>query len=67
MPGMSGVDVLRTLKLAGAYLPSIVITAHDEPGAREECMRQGALAYLLKPIDDQLLLEALSRAMPARP
>ena len=63
MPGMSGVDVLRTLKLAGAHLPSIVITAHDEPGAREECMRQGAFAYLLKPIDDQLLLEALRRAV----
>ena len=63
MPGMSGVEVLSALKSAGARLPSIVITAHDEPGSREQCLREGAVAYLLKPVDDQVLLEAITRAL----
>lgn len=59
MPAMSGVEVLRTLIRAGARLPTIIITAHDEPAAREECLRQGVVAYLRKPVDDRVLLGAL--------
>jgi FixJ family two-component response regulator len=63
MPGLAGSEVQRTLRLAAAHLPTIVITAHDEPGTRAECMELGAIAYLLKPLDQQALLEALNRAL----
>jgi FixJ family two-component response regulator len=63
MPGLSGAEVQRALNVAGAHLPVIIITAHDAPGAREECMRQGAFAYLCKPLGDHGLLNAVALAV----
>jgi FixJ family two-component response regulator len=63
MPGMSGLQVLRKLKAAGLLLPIVVITAHDEPETREQCLSSGARAYLRKPLEDRLLLNAISAAM----
>jgi DNA-binding NarL/FixJ family response regulator len=40
-----------------------LITAHDAPSAREECLREGAIAYLLKPVDQHVLLDAVRRAV----
>ena len=63
MPGMSGLQVLRRLKAAGQRLSIVVITAHDEPETREHCIDAGACAYLRKPLEDRLLLNAISAAM----
>ena len=49
IPGLSGVEVQRALYDAGARVPTIIITAHDAPGMRKECMRPGAFAYLSEP------------------
>ncbi len=65
MPGMSGLQVLRRLKAAGHLLPVVVITAHDEPETREQCLEAGAGAYLRKPLEGRLLLNAISAAMRA--
>jgi FixJ family two-component response regulator len=63
MPGMSGLQVLCKLKAAGQRLSIVVITAHDEPETRERCIDAGACAYLRKPLEDRLLLNAISAAM----
>lgn len=63
MPGMSGLQVLRKLKAAGQRLSVVVITAHDEPETREQCLAAGACAYLRKPLEDRVLLNAISAAM----
>jgi FixJ family two-component response regulator len=60
MPGMSGLQVLQALKAAHTLLPAVVITAYDEPATREQCLAAGAAAYLRKPLDDRLLLNAIS-------
>ena len=39
------------------------MTAHDSSSAREECLREGAVAYLRKPLDESMLLNALSLAL----
>jgi FixJ family two-component response regulator len=65
MPGLAGTDVQRQLNCAGAHLPVVLITAHDAPSVREECMRQGAVAYLCKPIEVGALLQAVTLAMVA--
>ncbi len=69
MPGMSGLQVLRKLKSLGQRLSIVIITAHDEPETRDECIDAGACAYLRKPLEDRLLLNAISAAMraPATP
>ena len=60
MPGLSGLEVQQALNKAGAKFPVIIITAHDAAGVgREEAMSQGAVAYLRKPVDAGVLLEAV--------
>lgn len=63
MPNLRGADVQRALNRAGAHFPVIIMTALDSPNAREECLREGAFAYLRKPLDERLLLDALRRAL----
>ncbi|MFK8015235.1 MAG: LytR/AlgR family response regulator transcription factor [Gammaproteobacteria bacterium] len=59
MPGMSGFDLLR--KIAGADMPIIIfVTAFDQFAI--EAFRANALDYLLKPIDDAQLANAVERA-----
>ena len=59
MPGLTGLDVLERLAASGAQLPTVVITAYDEPGSRERCLASGALAYLRKPLDEHILLDTI--------
>jgi FixJ family two-component response regulator len=62
MPGMSGLHVLQRLQQSGLQLPAIVITAYDEPETRNHCLAAGASAYLRKPLEDRLLLDAVASA-----
>jgi FixJ family two-component response regulator len=63
MPSMSGLELQHHLARAAIRIPTVVITAHDEPGSRERCMAAGAAAYLLKPIRKTALLSAIDKAM----
>ena len=65
MPGLSGAEVQQALKVARAQFPTVIMTAHNEPGVREECLRQGAVAYLCKPIEVGALLQAVTLATVA--
>jgi FixJ family two-component response regulator len=62
---MSGLDVLRHLAGAGAEIPTIVATAQDEPGMRHRCELAGAVAFLVKPLMADTLLETI-RSTTAR-
>jgi FixJ family two-component response regulator len=65
MPEITGLDLQRHLMRAGMKIPTIVITAHDEPGIRERCLSAGAVAVLLKPIDSSNLTNAINAAVDA--
>ena len=71
MPGMDGVDVMRFLAECGIDIPTIVITAHDEPATRNRCLGAGAAAYLRKPLDAEELLKTIddvvARTRPVGP
>jgi FixJ family two-component response regulator len=66
MPGMSGPDLHRNLKIRRPELPVIFITADREEGLRLQMLEQGAVACLFKPFSDTALLDALRRALPYR-
>ena len=59
LPAMSGFDMLAALRARGERIPVIAITAHDEPGVREDALRHGAAAYLAKPFHAAALLAAI--------
>lgn len=65
MPCMSGLQVLHALKAARRLLPVVMITAHDAPDARDQCLAAGAAAYLRKPLDQHVLLGTISAAVNA--
>jgi two-component system response regulator FixJ len=63
MPGMSGVDLLRQLKARGSTMPVIVITGHGDIQLAVEAMKVGAVDFLEKPFDDEVLLASVSAAL----
>ena len=66
MPGMSGLQLLNTMRSGKQRVPTVIITAHDEAETREQCLAAGACAYLRKPLEDRLLLNAISAAIRSR-
>src|SRR5579862_5336498 len=56
MPGLNGRDMLRRMGGAGVQIPVIVVTAHDQPELRDQCMAEGAAAYLAKPLQRERLV-----------
>jgi CheY-like chemotaxis protein len=53
------------LRKAGIKIPTIVITAYNEPGLRERCQSAGATDLLTKPINQERLIGAIEVAMEA--
>jgi FixJ family two-component response regulator len=65
MPDMTGLELQRHLVRSGLRIPTIVITAHNEAGARERCEQAGVAAFLSKPLQDTSLLAAIDDARGA--
>ena len=63
MSGTNGFEVQSQLVKAGKWLPIIIMTGHDTPDARARALAGGAATYLLKPVDDQVLLDAIAKAI----
>jgi FixJ family two-component response regulator len=62
MPEITGLELLHRLKRNGVDIPSIVITAHNEPGLRKRCQCAG-VAFLIKPFDGNALISAINSAV----
>ena len=62
MPDMSGVELLRSLKAADLQIPSIVITGHGDVPMAVAAMKAGALDFIEKPFEEELLIDAVNRA-----
>jgi FixJ family two-component response regulator len=63
VPGLSGFEIQRRLADAGIDLPMVLITGKDEPEFRDRAIAAGAAAYLLKPLDEQDLMNAIDLAI----
>jgi len=63
MPEITGLDLQRHLVRSGINIPTIVITAHSEPGLRERCQSAGASAFLVKPLDGKTLIGEINSAV----
>ena len=63
MPGMSGLQLQQTLIARACRIPTIFITAHGDAKIRLQAMRAGAVEFLAKPFDDEILLENVRAAL----
>src|SRR6266446_6148583 len=63
MPKMSGLQLQATLKEEECNIPIIFITAHGDARMRIRAMRDGAVEFLAKPFDHQLLLKTVRAAL----
>jgi len=66
MPEMSGIELLRRLKELKIAVPVIVITGHGDVSLAVEAMKIGAVDFLEKPFDDEVLLASVESALRQR-
>lgn len=62
MPDLNGVELLHRLRAAQLRIPSIVITGHGDVPMAVEAMKAGALDFIEKPFEDEVLIDAVRRA-----
>jgi len=63
MPKMSGLQLQARLKEEECDIPIIFVTAYGDARLRIQAMREGAVEFLSKPFDHQLLLKTVRAAL----
>jgi two-component system, LuxR family, response regulator FixJ len=63
MPQISGIDLLRRLKALDITMPVIVLTGHGDISIAVESMKIGAVDFIEKPFDDDVLLASIKSAL----
>src|SRR3981081_199051 len=63
MSGMSGLELQAKLNAAHIRIPTIFITAHGDARMRMQALRAGAVEFMAKPFNDEVLLESVRAAL----
>jgi two-component system C4-dicarboxylate transport response regulator DctD len=66
LPGQSGVELLREIRLRDRELPVILVTGHGDVAMAVDAMREGAYDFIEKPFSSERLVEAVRRAVERR-
>lgn len=67
MPGMNGLELQRELSVSDRDLPVIFITAHgSDEAVRARALKAGAVDYLLKPLKEDEVLQAIDTALSSK-
>jgi Amt family ammonium transporter len=59
MPGVDGLDAVRTLRQRGCMLPIVAVTANVMAGDRDQCLAAGCDAFAAKPIDRERFVQTV--------
>ncbi len=65
MPGMSGLELQEHLVRRQIHIPVIIITGHGDVPMAVRAMKAGAVDFIEKPFNDELLLESIRKALAA--
>jgi FixJ family two-component response regulator len=63
MPGKTGLDLVDALRASHTAIPVIMITGHGEVSMAERAGKANAIEFLGKPVDSDILLDAIARAI----
>ena len=63
LPGINGLELQRQLRNAGFRIPIIFLTAYGDIPMTVAAMKSGAVEFFTKPFDDQVLIDAIRRAL----
>ena len=63
MPGMSGIELLEILISKGIHIPVIIMTAHGDVKIAVRAMKLGALDFIEKPFNDDVIIESIIQAL----
>jgi len=63
MPGIGGLDLLAALRERACDLPVVFVSAHGSVSLAVRAMQAGATDFLEKPVDDEVLIAAVQRAV----
>ena len=63
MPRMTGIELYACLIEAGHKIPTILVTAYPDEAIRARALKDGIACYLLKPFDDNDLMDCVRRAV----
>ena len=63
MPGMDGMTLLAQVRQVRPLLPILIITGHGDVPMAVKALKSGALDFIEKPLDEQVLLRAVKRAL----
>lgn len=63
LPGINGLELQRRLAADGTGIPVIIITAQGDDKTEDEAVAAGAIAFLKKPVKEEVLLAALESAL----
>ena len=66
LPGMNGLELQRHLATSHSDIPIIFITSYEEDEVRARALNAGAVDYLLKPFNDEDLLDAIDAALKSK-
>ena len=66
MPGISGLELQAKLNAEHCRIPTIFITAHGDEKMRMQALRAGAVEFMAKPFDDEVLLENVRVAVESQ-
>jgi two-component system, cell cycle response regulator DivK len=66
LPGLSGLDAVRTIRAAAASVPIVAVSSGVMPGDREQALAAGCDDFVAKPIDDLALVELVERLLERR-
>ena len=61
MPNMNGLDLLKAIRATGSKTPVIMITTESEQTRVLEAIQAGATNYLVKPFDQEVLMDKLQQ------
>jgi DNA-binding response OmpR family regulator len=68
MPGIGGFEVLREIRRASPNIatPVVIVSVLSDQASKDRCMRAGASAYVVKPVERNALLATVKAQMASR-